>query len=478
VSGPDGLGPASYPRFYDVESGIFSANAVKAEGTALVAVGIENGAPGPRDNLRAISGPTANLDYYAVNPSQLAGLLRQFALRQCAGTVNVTKLVIPAARPGDLAAALPAPGWAFTAAPAGITPHQGSTGAAGAVSFAAGTTAQPVTLTETGQPGYTLSPVNGANAVCTDSGGATVPVTNAGPDGFTVDAAGSDIVRCDVYNQVGTGPPDPAAVRVDKAWVINGTTYPDGDQDPDFQAALALSPVYPTGTQPAFGTDFYGYQAGETVTIGETGSLPAGCAVSESGGLGTRVLAAGLNSYLVTNTVTCGVRSAELTLVKAISNPFTNVKTAPLTSWLLTARQASTGKTALRGRTGVTGGVAAGTAYLLTESAVTGYRQYADPATTLAKGATGSWSCVQARPAGTGHEVFGGGDGTVTVPFGVHAVCTATNVLTRAIPVGPPATGGGPAPARPAPALSVAGLALLGAGAVASAAALRRRRRP
>jgi hypothetical protein len=120
----------------------------------------------------------------------------------------------------------------------------------------------------------------------------------------------------------------------------------------------------------------------------------------------------------------------------------------------------------------------AGISYLLTESKVPGYQQEVDPGTKLAPGATGSWRCVDLLPSGaSGLENFGGGNGVVSLQPGTHAVCTATNLLERAIPVGPPETGGGFAPAQPLSLVSVAGLALMGIGALLGAVAIRRRRR-
>ena len=59
--GPDGPGVAT--RFREVENGIFSANALKAKGTKVVAVGVGAGVAGAADNLKAISGPLAGSDF-------------------------------------------------------------------------------------------------------------------------------------------------------------------------------------------------------------------------------------------------------------------------------------------------------------------------------------------------------------------------------------------------------------------------------
>ena len=61
-----GEGPGNRTRFREVENGIFSANAVKAEGTRVIAFGVGDGvdSAGSGLNLRSISGPTLNSDYY------------------------------------------------------------------------------------------------------------------------------------------------------------------------------------------------------------------------------------------------------------------------------------------------------------------------------------------------------------------------------------------------------------------------------
>ena len=91
--------PATGTRFREVENGIFSANAIKAEKTKVIAFGVGDGsstvAAGP--NLRSISGPTLNTDYYQTTDYPAAGdQLRDLALGNCTGSVTVVKQVVPA----------------------------------------------------------------------------------------------------------------------------------------------------------------------------------------------------------------------------------------------------------------------------------------------------------------------------------------------------------------------------------------------
>ena len=84
-TGPSG--PGSRTRFTEVENGIFSANALKAKGTRVIAVGI--GAftrlNGSVENLKAISGPAAGSDYITTSFADLGPILKALALHNCAG---------------------------------------------------------------------------------------------------------------------------------------------------------------------------------------------------------------------------------------------------------------------------------------------------------------------------------------------------------------------------------------------------------
>ena len=97
--GPPGNlgGTGSLTRFAEVENGIFSANALKNEGTSVLSVGIGASSHGLRytENIRAISGPVENKDYYNTDFERLSAVLAQLALRNCAG-LDLTKTAAPA----------------------------------------------------------------------------------------------------------------------------------------------------------------------------------------------------------------------------------------------------------------------------------------------------------------------------------------------------------------------------------------------
>ena len=160
-----------------MENGIFSANAIKAKNTKVIAFGVGDGVgnTGSGQNLRSISGPDLNSDYYQTNNYAAAGdALRALALGNCVGSISVVKQVVPVGTPANsTAGAVPQGGWTFTGTGStGITfdsPNArvtaGGTGAANfPLTFAGGTTTGPVTLNETLQSGYTLHMINGNNA--------------------------------------------------------------------------------------------------------------------------------------------------------------------------------------------------------------------------------------------------------------------------------------------------------------------------
>ena len=158
VYGPTGVGQTNtaLTRFIDVENGIFSANALKAEGSRLVAVGV--GATSVTAlNLRAITGPNNGSDYITTDFADLEQVLHDLALEDCSGTVNVTKLVIPEGSAG-IADAVPAPGWTMRATGPTVTPAAAVTNETGAASFTTAGTVEPVTVTEDVKNGYQALP--------------------------------------------------------------------------------------------------------------------------------------------------------------------------------------------------------------------------------------------------------------------------------------------------------------------------------
>lgn len=119
-------GSGNFTRFREVENGIFSANALQAEGGRSLAIGVGSGVSGDTGlNLRAISGPTLfdgtngdTADYYQTSDYAAAGkALRDLALGRCQGTLSIVKMIVPAGTTGeDVTGAVPASaGWQFDA---------------------------------------------------------------------------------------------------------------------------------------------------------------------------------------------------------------------------------------------------------------------------------------------------------------------------------------------------------------------------
>lgn len=341
--GSPAVGPGDFTRFREIETGIFSANAIRTQGTRVIALGVGSGvddAP-TATNLAAISGPTAyngsngaTADYYQAATYAAAGTaLRNLALGNCSGSISVTKQIVPSSNTGEnIAGSTPAgAGWVFngttTNSAIGGLPATRTTVANGTgtvnfpLTFPGGTTTAPVTVRETQQAGYTLVTQSGANAVCTNlQTGAAVSVTNSssgGDLGFTVNAPSSAAISCIMYNRV----PQPAAsIVVDKRWTVNGTSYLNGQQPLTMSAQLTLTgPGGAAATDQGWGVERTGYSVGNTATVAETVSLPSLCTLTSStivrNGSATQnalpyaaPLSAATNEFTVTNVAlhTCG----------------------------------------------------------------------------------------------------------------------------------------------------------------------------
>lgn len=189
-----------------------------------------------------------------------------------------------------------------------------------------------------------------------------------------------------------------SSVIVDKNWVIDGEEFENGEQPDGIAATLEL-----TGqTAPQFGTGYAkysngtDYEANDEIIIGESvAQLPAGCTNAPSGDLGEHVLQPGLNSYTVTNTVTC----TTLTLEKEV------IGEAAATEWTLSADGSSTDLSGVTGSEGVTNVPVTAGQYVISETGPENYQL-----TDLA--------CEGA--------VVGDGN-TITITAGSKATCVLTN---------------------------------------------------
>ena len=447
-------GPGTFTRFREMENGIFSANAIKARGSRVIAVGVGSGVEdtSASRNLAAISGPTLNSDYYqSPTYAAAAAALRALALGNCEGSLTVVKQIVPSTNSGeDITGAQPAgSGWTFdgttTASgigglPASLTTTGNGTGAVNfPLTFPGGTTTAPVTVTETQQPGFTLVTQGGSNAVCTRlDTGAAVPVTNVGSLGFSTTAASTYPVSCTVYNRA---PQPPASIAVDKQWVINGTVYDEGNQPDGFQATLSLTgPDDADATTQPWGVERSGYSVGDVATVSETTTLASDLCqltasrVTQANGVTVdaalpyeATLSQASNTYRVTNTVVCDTL---LTLAKQVQP----AGAAEPTGWTL---EAVAPPGALPGPIGTTGtadvtnfSVTPDVTYQLRESGGDPRFAQVDRRSDLQSNplSTGSMTCIRVDADGTPIPGFNDGlNGGVQVPLGSRVLCTAVN---------------------------------------------------
>ncbi|GAA2827668.1 hypothetical protein GCM10010471_06460 [Leucobacter komagatae] len=470
----DGTDGGNTTNFARVEHAMASANAIKSHNVKVIAVGVGSGISGGAPNLRAISGPAQNSDYFQVSDwKDLAAQMKKLASKNCEGTVNVVKQVIPVG--GTVADAEPRANWGFTASAQGATVRNdvaGSsfsttasavTGQTGALGFrskfeATSPADRKLTITESVTNQFSIAPQNGKNAVCTNTTtGDRVEVTNTGTasnPGFIVDPVEKATVSCVVYNEARDLS---AKLRVDKVWKIDAdgdgafeeTTEPNTAPTaiPGLSATLQL-----TGNAglPAGGLNF-----GQTVSnlavnsmvgVSETvRGLPPLCtntATFEPGLVDgstklTKTSKDGTNIVRVTNVVKC---ESKLTLEKYVDGGDT-----PATDWNLRAIAPSGAAEGPNGKTSsqhATAQVTPSVNYALAEHALSpaagGYTQRWNPTSQAAwaanheLGATGSWQCVAARAVDNGVPTWGdsveaGKDGGVSVAPGEWLKCTAVN---------------------------------------------------
>ena len=443
-------GNQSFNRLREVENGIFSANAIKAEGTRVITVGVGDAItadPNAALNIRSISGQvvfngsnSTVADYYlSPNYAAAGDALKALAQGNCTGSVSVIKQVVPSTAPaGSITGAQPAGGWTFAGVSndAGVTIDPPTTRVTatgtGAVNFpltfAGGVQSGALTFTETQQAGYTLQQVGGANAVCTRTDtGASIPATNSGALGFQVTANITYPVTCTVYNRA---PSPQASVVLEKTWSINGQIYPEGLQPAGFVATGSVD-----GTVQGWNVVVGGFTAGQNVSVDETTSITGHpfCSLTSrrlTSSNGTtvdlampapRTLEAGLNRYGITNVVVCESR---LTLVKAVEGG-----DASPDLWTLNAVTPSGALPGPSGTTGVSALVTPNVSYPLNETGGDPrYVQFVAENAVIVPPASGSWDCVEVDAAGNVIPGYADGlNGAVSVPLGNSVRCTTFN---------------------------------------------------
>ncbi len=404
----NGVGPGSHTRFREVEQGIFSANAIKATGARVIAFGVGDGVESAAAgyNLRAISGPTQNTDYFQTTDYDAAGAqLEELAPSDCEVSVSVTKQVIPVG--GSIADASPAGGWEFTGQGAtgiGITGGgsritDGNTGAANfPLAFDGDLEAGPVTLTETPRSGYALEQVDGNNAVCKrpDTGEVITPRNVA--NGFTIDASPRYSIDCTVYNRALTHPQLSLMKVVDNG--VTGATHRSADWT--LSASNGPTPISGPGNSPAVTSKSVG--AG-TYTLSESGG-PDGYSAStwtcSAGTINGSTLTLD-HGDKATCTITNTAEPSTLTLVNTVTND--DGGTARPGDWTLGASGPTAGISGPTGSEAVTGKTVKVGTYTLSESgSPNGYTP-------------GAWNCDGGALSGS----------AVTVGVGENVTCSINN---------------------------------------------------
>ena len=213
-----------------------------------------------------------------------------------------------------------------------------------------------------------------------------------------------------------------ASILVEKTWVVNGVEYPHGQQPLGMTATLTLTgPGTAGATSQPFGTRRSGYLKGDSVTFDEGTTIPnrlctlVSSRVTEANDTDvdlslpqTVTLGGGLNSYEITNTVTC---RTSLTLLKTVDDNGTGDST-PDTAWTLTASGPET-VSGVEGDAPITGSDMAVGDYTLSESG---------PGTHT----KGDWDCGD-------HPVTDTGDGTARITIGL-ADAVVCEIVNTAVP--------------------------------------------
>lgn len=241
----NGGGSGSSTRFIETERAIFSANALKAKGTRVLAVGVGEGIRGNPANLRAVSGVSGyasggnanEADYFQADWNQLAGVLSSVAKgATCQADIDITKQTHAYGTSGPVQGGA---GWGFNAtATQGTLSRTGTqqTNSSGQVSYDLGfsspTGTSEVTLTETMSTAQTRDGWDLTKITCTVNG-IDVPVSS---QNAKISVTAGDQVDCTFLN---TQTLKPGLTIEKSAWdtptsagLENARELPDGGSVP------------------------------------------------------------------------------------------------------------------------------------------------------------------------------------------------------------------------------------------------------
>ncbi len=232
----------SQSLFTDTEQGIFSANGIKAGGTRVVGIGIGIGTGTPpsggTENLRAVSGPTQNQDFFLGDNANFGAILKALATGACNNQLTISKQIQDPS--GALISPTPADAnrWAFTntissgstiASPVTTAAVNGTNGvASAAVTIPAGTT-PTVTVTETLKGGYTF-----VGAQCSVGGVAIIPTPVSGTTATFTGAAAQPMActftnkRLPAHDRDTPSPAGPVGTSISDTATVTGGVNPTG----------------------------------------------------------------------------------------------------------------------------------------------------------------------------------------------------------------------------------------------------------
>ena len=311
----NGGGSGSSVSLQNVEEAVHSANAVKQMSGSPRVVGIGIGISGNSYlNLSAISGPTADSDYYLTNFAGLEAQLKAIAAVQCGGKIIIQKQigsVIPGAVTTDTN------GWTFTPSvlssgsitPSGsaVTAHIGNSDGVLEFSLAGGTWPKSVTISEKlndpNKPGYSFIDVK-----CLKNGVAVGTPNLANGSVAVTGIAVNDTVGCTFLNSRNV-----ASLTIKKVFVPPAGALAPATFNVNYNCGVGFTGLTSIATGP--GTVVAGIPTGNTCTVTEVPPSPVTGYTWSAASYDpvSQVMAAGGKTITVTNTLTADTGSLKIT---------------------------------------------------------------------------------------------------------------------------------------------------------------------
>jgi hypothetical protein len=378
----NGGGDGSSVELQNVEEAVHSANAVKLMSGSPRVLGIGIGISGNSYlNLSAISGPTANSDYYLTDFSGLEAQLKAIAAAQCGGKIIIQKQ-IGSAIPGAVTA--DTNGWAFASSAlssgsitpsSGVTAHVGNSDGVLELALKDGTWPKSVTIAETlndpNKPGYSFVDVK-----CLKNGVAVGTPNVVNGSVAITGIAVNDTVGCTFLNSRNV-----ASLTIHKVLNAPAAAPVPASYSVNYDCGVGYTGSRSVTT--SLDATVTGIPTGNTCTVTEVAPSPiSGYTWSTAGYTPvSQVMAAGGKTITVTNTLTADTGS--LTITKTVSNLDDAVvqSTFPV-SYVCDALAGTT--TVAVGSPRVISGIPTGTSCTVTEgdlTAVNGFT-WADPTVT------------------------------------------------------------------------------------------------